>query len=218
MQISPVGKRPPCVHFYPFTLLLPTFFYQNALKSFHAIPLSPQDLSIHPSESAVKIFCITPFKEAIPGRATISQQMSPSSMNNWGKSRIEWVPGAERAFVLICRGLSKKAALAASFAAAGKPAEGIGGAGWGRRAASSAAASASWKNPARDQLGLRRSHRLIKNPKCDCFFCVCVFALSIQTTSRQLLVVQPCNMLMRDSGTVITVQLVGVQWCLNLFS
>lgn len=37
--------------------------------------------------------------------------------------------GAERAFVLICRGLSKKAALAASFAAAGEPAEDIGRAG-----------------------------------------------------------------------------------------
>lgn len=35
-----------------------------------------------------------------------------SSMNNWRKLKIELVPEAERAFILICQGLFKMAALA----------------------------------------------------------------------------------------------------------
>lgn len=48
-------------------------------------------------------------------------------MNNWGKLKIELVPWAERAFVLICQGLFKNAALAGSFAAIGKQVQGISG-------------------------------------------------------------------------------------------
>lgn len=51
--------------------------------------------------------------------------MSFSSMNNWGKLKIELVPWAEQAFVLICQGLFKNVALAGSFAAIGKQVQDI---------------------------------------------------------------------------------------------
>lgn len=62
--------------------------------------------------------------------------MSFSSMNNWGKLKIELVPWAEQAFVLICQGLFKNAALAGSFAAIGKQVQDISGGGWRRQASS----------------------------------------------------------------------------------
>lgn len=70
-------------------------------------------------QTPIKICYVTLLKDRFLNTTT-SQQMSFSSMNNWGKLKIELVPWVEWAFVLICQGLFKKAALAGSFAAIGK--------------------------------------------------------------------------------------------------
>lgn len=77
------------------------------------------------------------------------------------------MPGAERVFVLICRCLSKKAALATCLVAAGEQVGGIQRTGLRRQVAFSAAAAknVSLKNPVRDQSGLRGYHS--KNQKRD---------------------------------------------------
>lgn len=96
----------------------------------------------------------------------IFQQMS-SSMNNWRKLKIELVPEAERAFVLICQGLFKISALAGFSVLLANKYEILAG----MLKTASKFCYKHHENTAQGQWGLCLSYWLIKIPSCFLFLC-----------------------------------------------
>ena len=79
------------------------------------------------------------------------------------------MPEAERAFVLICQGLFKIAALAGFFGAIGKQVRDISG---DVEDCKQVVLQTHHENTTQGQLGLCRSHWLIKKHRTFCFYAV----------------------------------------------